>query len=61
MYDTLQLLFLTTHYESADNYTDVFPLYTVSHYITRKKNPSHDNYYVYRRWNNPTICKHKTN
>jgi hypothetical protein len=59
MYDTLQLSFLTTHYESADNYTDAFPLYTVPHYITRKKNPSHDNY-LYRRWNNPTVRKHKT-
>ena len=32
-------------------------LYTVLHYITRKKNPSHDNY-LYRRWNNPTAHKH---
>ena len=59
MYDTLQLSFLTTHYESADDYTVAFPLYTVPHYITRKKNPSHDNY-LYRRWNNPTVRKHKT-
>ena len=60
MYDTLQLLFLTTHYKSADNYTDQFPLYTVPHYITRKKkHPSHDNY-LYRRWNNPTTHTHKT-
>ena len=60
-YDTLQLSFLTTHYENInDYYTNEFPLYTVPHYITRKKNPSHDNY-LYRRWNNPTIVrKHKT-
>ena len=37
MYDTLQLSFLTTHYETADNYTDVFPLYTVLHYIKREE------------------------
>ena len=60
MYDTLQLLFLTTHYESADDYVDEFPLYIVPHYITRKKkHPSHDNY-LYRRWNNPATHKHKT-
>ena len=58
-YETLQLSFLTTHYESADDYIDAFPLYTVPHYITRKKTPSHDNY-LYRRWNNPTLRKHKT-
>ena len=57
-YDTLQLSFLTTHYESADDYTDVFPLYTVPHYITRKKHRSHDNY-LYRRWNNPTVSSTK--
>ena len=58
--DTLQLLFLTTHYESADNYVDEFPLYKVPHYITRKKkHPSHDNY-LYRRWNNPTVSSKKT-
>ena len=61
MDDILQLLFLTTHYEttSNDDYTTEFPLYTVPHYITRKKHPSHDNY-LYRRWNNPTVRKHKT-
>ena len=54
MYDTLQLLFLTTHYETRTNdYVDEFPLYTVPHYITRKKHPGHDNY-LYQRWNNPT-------
>ena len=57
-YDTLQLSFLTTHYESDDDYTDAFPLYTVPHYITRKKHPGHDNY-LYRRWNNPNAHKHK--
>ena len=60
IYDTLQLLFLTTHYETRTNdYVDEFPLYTVPHYITRKKHPGHDNY-LYRRWNNPTVNKHKT-
>ena len=36
-------------------------LYTQYHtiYITRKKHPSYDNY-LYRRWNNPTVRKHKT-
>ena len=50
MYDTLQLLFLTTHYETTSNndyYTEEFPLYTVPQYITGKKHPSHDNY-LYR-------------
>ena len=44
-YDTLQLLFLTTHYETTTNdYINEFPLYTVPQYITRKKqHPSHDN------------------
>ena len=51
-YDKLQLLFLTTHYENTNEYIDAFTLYTVPHYITRKKHPSHDNY-LYRRWNNP--------
>ena len=59
MYDTLQLLFLTTHYENTNEYIDAFPLYTVPHYITRKKHPSHDNY-LYRRWNNPTAHSKKT-
>ena len=61
MDDILQLLFLTTHYEttSNDDYTKEFPLYTVPHYITRKKHPSHDNY-LYRRWNNPTARSKKT-
>ena len=62
MYDTLQLLFLTTHYETStinNYYTDEFSLYTVPHYITRKKNPSHDNY-LYRRWNNPAARSKKT-
>ena len=59
MYDTLQLSFLTTHYESADDYTDQFTLYTVPQYITQKKHPCHDNY-LYRRWNNLTTHKHKT-
>ena len=59
MYDTLQLSFLTTHYESEDDYTDAFPLSTVPHYITRKKNPSHDNY-LYRQWTNPTARSKKT-
>ena len=56
-YDTLQLSFLTTHYEINDYY-DEFPLYTVPPYIKRKKHPSHDNY-LYRRWNNPTRTKTK--
>ena len=52
-YDTLQLLLLTTHHKDIKEYTDEeFPLYTVPHYITRKKHPSHDNY-LYRQWNNP--------
>ena len=60
----LKLLFLTTHYKS-DDYTDQFPLYTVPHYITRKKHPGHDNY-LYQRWNNLTARSktkktHKTN
>ena len=61
-YDTLQLSFLTTHYENAnDYYTDDFSLYTVPHYITRKQHPGHDNY-LYRRWNNPTVSStHKKN
>ena len=54
MYDTLQLSFLATHYENTHNYTDEFPLYTVPHYITRKKRSGHDNYLLYQRWNNPT-------
>ena len=60
-YDTLQLSFLTTHYEKInDYYTVEFPLYTVPQYIKRKKHPSHDNY-LYRRWTNtPTAHKHKT-
>ena len=59
-YDTLQLLFLTTHYDNTKDYVDEFPLYTVPHYITRKKHPGHDNY-LYRRWNNPTAShKHTT-
>ena len=60
MDDILQLLFLTTHYEttSNNNYTTEFPLYTVPHYITRKKHPSHDNY-LYRRWNKPKTHKTK--
>ena len=61
MYDTLQLSFLTTHYETTSNdyYTDEsFPLYTVPQYIKRKKHPSHDNY-LYRRWNNPTARRKK--
>ena len=44
IYDTLHLLFLTTHYENTNEYIDAFPLYTVPQYITRKKHPSHDNY-----------------
>ena len=65
-YNPLQLLFLTTHYETKSNDSaDDFPLYTVPHYITRKKHPGHDNY-LYRRWNNPTARSttkktHKTN
>ena len=63
-YNTLQLLFLITHYETTNEYTDEFPLYTVPQYITRKKHPGHDNY-LYRRWNNPTARRikqtHKTN
>ena len=39
--------------------TNLFPLYIVPHYITRKKHPSHDNY-LYRRWNNPTTHNKKT-
>ena len=60
-YDTLQLSFLTTHYEKInDYYTVEFPLYTVPQYIKRKKHPSHDNY-LYRRWTNtPSANKHKT-
>ena len=59
-YDTLQLSFLTTHYEKInDYYADEFLLYTVPQYITRKQHPSHDNY-LYRRWNNPIAHKHKT-
>ena len=57
-YDTVQLLFLTTHYENTNEYIDAFPLYTVPHYITRKKHRSHDNY-LYRRWNNPTVSSTK--
>ena len=60
MYDTLQLMFLTTYYDNTKNYVDEFPSYTVPHYITRKKqHPSHDNY-LYRRWNNPTARSNKT-
>ena len=58
-YNTLQLLFLTTYYKTTNEYTDEFPLYKVPHYIKRKKHPSHDNY-LYRRWTNPTVHKHKT-
>ena len=59
-YDMLQLLFLVTHYETTNEYyIEEFPLYTVPHYITRKKHPSHDNY-LYRRWNNPTARSKKT-
>ena len=58
-YDTLQLPFLTTHYEYTKEYTDEFTLYTVPHYITRKTHPGHDNY-LYRRWNNPTARSKKT-
>ena len=47
-YDTLQLSFLTRHYETTKDYIDEFPLYTVSQYITQKQHPSHDNY-LYRR------------
>ena len=36
MYDTLQLLFLTTHYENINDYIDEFPLYTVPQYITQR-------------------------
>ena len=44
-YETLQLLFLTTHYETTTNdYTNEFTLYTVPQYITQKKHPGHDNY-----------------
>ena len=63
MYDTLQLSFLTTHYETStinNYYTDEFSLYTVPHYITRKKHPIQDNY-LYRQWNNPTKKNRKTN
>ena len=59
MYDTLQLLFLATHYENnTHDYNDEFPLYKVPQYITRKKHHSHDNY-LYRRWNNLTARKPK--
>jgi hypothetical protein len=60
-YDTLQLLFLIAHYETTTtDYINSFPLYTVPHYITRKKHPGHDNY-LYRRWTNThTANKHKT-
>ena len=58
-YDTLQLMFLTTHYDNTKDYADEFPLYTVPHYITRKKNPSHDNY-LYQRWTNTTARSKKT-
>ena len=46
MYDTLQLLFPTTHYETttANDYINKFPLYTAPQYITQKKHPSHDSY-----------------
>ena len=59
-YNTLHLLFLTTYYETTTNgYINEFPLYTVPQYITRKQHPSHDDY-LYRRWNTPTVRKHKT-
>ena len=60
-YDTLQLSFLTTHYENINDYytNNKFPLYTVPHYITRKKHPSHDNY-LYRWWTKPTAHSKKT-
>ena len=35
-YDSLKLLFLTTHYKSANDYTNQFPLYTVPHYYTEE-------------------------
>ena len=53
-YDTLQLLFLNTHYENTQDYKNEFPLYKVPQYIIRKKHPSHDDY-LYRRWNTPTV------
>ena len=55
MYDTLQLLFPTTHYETTttSDYINKFPLYTAPQYITQKKHPSH-NSYLYHHWNNPT-------
>ena len=34
MYDTLQLSFLTTHYENPQDYNDEFPLYKIPQYIT---------------------------
>ena len=57
--NTLHLLFLTTHYENTNEYIHEFHLYTVPHYITRKKHPGHDNY-LYRRWNNPSTARSKT-
>ena len=61
-YDTLQLLFLNTHYDTTTNdyyYIDEFLLYTIPKYITQKNHPSHDNY-LYRRWNKPTTSSKKT-
>ena len=43
MYDTLQLLFLTTHYKTKTNdYVDDFPLYKIPAYIIKKRNKNHD-------------------
>ena len=36
MYDTLQLSFLTTHYESEDDYTDAFPIHSTALYYTEE-------------------------
>ena len=60
-YDTLQLLFLTTHHENIKTYDNKFTLYKIPTYIIKKRNNhrAHDEY-LYRRWNTPTAHKHKT-
>ena len=59
-YDTLQLLFLTTHHKNIKAYDDEFTLYKIPTYITKKRNNHHaHDKYLYRRWINPNSRKTK--
>ena len=60
-YDTLQLLFLTTHHKNIKAYDNEFTPYNISTYITKKRNNhrAHDEY-LYQRWTNPTARSKKT-